>query len=60
MLAGICFGHQIVGRALGGTCEPNNGIWEVGPTNVKLSEIGKKLFGKGKEVLVCSLILQSV
>jgi len=57
MPTGICFGHQIVGLALGGTCVPNNGIWEVGPSNVKLSEVGKKVFGMGKEILVCSLAL---
>jgi hypothetical protein len=53
---GICFGHQIVGLALGSTCVPNNGIWEVGPSNVKLSEVGKKVFGMGKEILVCSML----
>ena len=57
MPTGICFGHQIVGLALGGTCVPNNGIWEVGPSNVKLSEVGKKVFGIRKEILVCSLAL---
>lgn len=50
-IVGICFGHQIVGLALGGSCVRNNGIWEVGPTNVNLSEIGQKVFGEGKEVL---------
>jgi anthranilate/para-aminobenzoate synthase component II len=57
MPTGICFGHQIVGLALGGTCVPNNGIWEVGPSNVNLSEVGKKVFGMRKEILVCSLAL---
>ncbi|TRM66505.1 class I glutamine amidotransferase-like protein [Schizophyllum amplum] len=42
---GICFGHQIVARALGGTCEPN-GQWEVGPTVVSLTDAGKAVFGK--------------
>lgn len=42
---GICFGHQIVARALGGECVPNGGNWEVGVTKIDLTETGKKLFG---------------
>lgn len=42
---GICFGHQIVARALGGSCVPNNGRWEVGPCEVKMTDLGKKIFG---------------
>lgn len=42
---GICFGHQIVGRALGGVCVRNDIGWEFGPTKVQLSGIGKSLFG---------------
>lgn len=49
--AGICFGHQIVGRALGGSCIPH-GTWELGPSNLNLSEIGKKIFGKVNGILV--------
>ncbi|RDB26710.1 putative glutamine amidotransferase-like protein C13C5.04 [Hypsizygus marmoreus] len=44
-LIGICFGHQIIGRALGAECVPNNGKWEVGPTTLDLTELGKELFG---------------
>ncbi|TBU23564.1 class I glutamine amidotransferase-like protein [Dichomitus squalens] len=44
-LIGICFGHQIIARALGGECVPNDGRWEVGPTPLQLTETGKKLFG---------------
>ncbi|KAH8103318.1 class I glutamine amidotransferase-like protein [Cristinia sonorae] len=45
-LIGICFGHQILARALGGECVPNGGLWEVGPTTVDLSDVGQQLFGK--------------
>lgn len=41
---GICFGHQIIARALGGQCVPNNGRWEVGTTEIELTEIGKEVF----------------
>ncbi|KAG6911004.1 hypothetical protein DXG01_005419 [Tephrocybe rancida] len=44
-IIGICFGHQIIARALGGSCVPNNGVWEVGPTPLDLTDLGKKLFG---------------
>lgn len=52
---GICFGHQIIARALGGTCVSNNGVWEIGPSSIKLSEVGKRVFGGAKETLVCPL-----
>ncbi|KAF5359720.1 hypothetical protein D9756_003063 [Leucocoprinus leucothites] len=41
---GICFGHQIVNRALGGGAEPS-GTWELGPTTVHLSDVGRSIFG---------------
>ncbi|CUA72569.1 Putative glutamine amidotransferase-like protein C13C5,04 [Schizosaccharomyces pombe 972h-] [Rhizoctonia solani] len=41
---GICFGHQIVARALGGRCVVNEKGWEVGVHDVRLSSIGKELF----------------
>ncbi|WP_292675134.1 type 1 glutamine amidotransferase [Mesorhizobium sp.] len=31
-LIGICFGHQLIARALGGTVERSSGGWMVGPT----------------------------
>ncbi|KAI0635143.1 class I glutamine amidotransferase-like protein [Trametes polyzona] len=45
---GICFGHQIVARALGGECVPNDGKWEIGVTEIGLTDVGKKLFGVDK------------
>ncbi|KAJ3558428.1 hypothetical protein NM688_g930 [Phlebia brevispora] len=44
-LIGICFGHQIISRALGKDCVPNGGTWEVGPTKLDLTETGKQVFG---------------
>jgi len=43
-IIGICFGHQIVARAFGGECVPN-GKWEVGPTPLDLTDLGKQVFG---------------
>ncbi|KAG5634950.1 hypothetical protein H0H81_000222 [Sphagnurus paluster] len=40
----ICFGHQIICKTLGSPCVPNKD-WEVGPTKVKLTDIGKRVFG---------------
>ncbi|KAF4609959.1 hypothetical protein D9613_010549 [Agrocybe pediades] len=44
LLPRICFGHQIIARALGGECVPNGGKWEVGPTTIQLTDLGKQLF----------------
>ncbi|PPQ70425.1 hypothetical protein CVT24_013175 [Panaeolus cyanescens] len=43
---GICFGHQIIARAMGGKVEYNGGTWEAGPTDMKLTEVGKRVFGE--------------
>ncbi|KAI0041907.1 class I glutamine amidotransferase-like protein [Auriscalpium vulgare] len=43
-IIGICFGHQIIARALGGECVPN-GKWEVGVTEVSLTPLGQRIFG---------------
>ncbi|KAF9481783.1 class I glutamine amidotransferase-like protein, partial [Pholiota conissans] len=48
-IVGICFGHQIVARALGGACVPNAGRWEIGPTRIELTDLGKKIFGADKD-----------
>ncbi|KAH7890404.1 class I glutamine amidotransferase-like protein [Phlebopus sp. FC_14] len=42
---GICFGHQIVARALGESCVKNRAGWEVAVTRVQLSPLGKAIFG---------------
>ncbi|KAJ6259926.1 hypothetical protein Dda_5570 [Drechslerella dactyloides] len=43
---GICFGHQIAGRALGCVVNRNEAGWEVAPTVLDLSEKGKEIFGQ--------------
>ncbi len=43
-LIGICFGHQIIARALGGVCERNPAGWEVGVTDIQLTNLGKEVF----------------
>ncbi|KAH9173859.1 class I glutamine amidotransferase-like protein [Lactarius sanguifluus] len=44
-IIGICFGHQIVARALGGKCVSNSGKWEVAITEVALTDLGQRIFG---------------
>jgi len=57
-VVGVCFGHQILGRALGVGVGQSEKGWEVAVTDVELSEEGKKLFGLGKMVsLDMSVIL---
>jgi hypothetical protein len=48
---GVCFGHQIVGRALKAKVGRNPDGWEAAVNDVQLSEKGKELFGVDK--LVC-------
>jgi anthranilate/para-aminobenzoate synthase component II len=49
---GVCFGHQIVGRAMGVKVGRNEDGWEVAVNDVALSESGKRLFGKDKLVML--------
>lgn len=37
-LVGICFGHQIIAQALGGTVEKFSGGWSVGPEGYQMGE----------------------
>ena len=44
-LVGVCFGHQIIGRALDVKVGRSNDGWEVAVVPVDLTEKGKQLFG---------------
>ena len=42
---GVCFGHQVLCRALGSTVEPTpEGRWELAHTKVHLTNVGQQLF----------------
>lgn len=43
---GVCFGHQIIGRALGAPLGRSTRGWETSVTDVKLSEEGVRIFGQ--------------
>jgi GMP synthase-like glutamine amidotransferase len=47
---GICFGHQIIGRALGATVARSDAGWEVSVCKVKATKKGEELFGKSELV----------
>ncbi|KAL8861691.1 MAG: hypothetical protein Q9178_001892 [Gyalolechia marmorata] len=50
-LIGVCFGHQIIGRAMGAKVGRNDSQgWEVSVTDVDLTSEGKEIF-EGKDVL---------
>lgn len=49
-LIGICFGHQIIGRALGVPVGRSDIGWEIAVCDINLTEKGKELFGKEKLV----------
>lgn len=50
-IVGVCFGHQIVGRALGVKVGRSDQGWEVAVCDMDLTEEGKEVFGLEK--LVC-------
>ncbi|KAK3688218.1 class I glutamine amidotransferase-like protein [Podospora appendiculata] len=43
---GVCFGHQIVGRAMGALVARADRGWEVSVTEIRTTEKGRELFGK--------------
>lgn len=50
-VVGVCFGHQIVARALGALVARSDAGWEVSVTQTRLTEKGREVFG-GRETLV--------
>jgi len=44
-LIGVCFGHQIIGRAMDVKVDRSDRGWEVSVSPVQLTEKGQELFG---------------
>lgn len=48
-IIGICYGHQIVARALGGKVELNEAGWELGCYDCQMTEEGREILGYGED-----------
>lgn len=53
-LIGVCFGHQIIGRALDQKVGRSDRGWEVSVTPMQLTEKGRELFGVQEVVSIPS------
>ena len=51
-MIGVCFGHQIIARAMGVTVGRNDDGWESAVNEVQLTAKGKELFQKEKIVSI--------
>lgn len=49
-LVGVCFGHQIIGRAVGAGVGRSDKGWEIAVTDSELTEKGKEIFQLDKMV----------
>ena len=54
-IIGVCFGHQILGRALGVKVGRSDDGWEISVLPVELSAKGKEIFQQDR--LVCHFSL---
>ena len=54
-IVGVCFGHQIVSRALGAKVGRSEAGWEVSVTAMDLTKRGQEIFGKTALVSSCFL-----
>jgi hypothetical protein len=50
-IIGVCFGHQIVGRAMGVKLGRNEKGWEASVTAIDLTKRGQEIFGQNSLVL---------
>jgi anthranilate/para-aminobenzoate synthase component II len=48
-VVGICFGHQVLARALGARVSRGEG-WEISSSQINLTDAGKELFGQDQLV----------
>lgn len=49
-VVGVCFGHQIIGRAMGAPVGKSDKGWEIAVTDVDLTDKGKAIFQLDKMV----------
>ncbi|KAK9702289.1 hypothetical protein K7432_011317 [Basidiobolus ranarum] len=59
-LVGVCFGHQLIARAMGGTVAKNKKGWEIGLTEVQLNTAGKKLLKTNRDSLKLQQVHQDI
>lgn len=45
-IIGVCYGHQIVGRAMGMQTGRSDGGWEIAVCQVQMTKKGQELFKK--------------
>lgn len=59
-IIGVCFGHQIVGRALGAKVDRSDKGWELSVTAVDLTKKGQEIFGRPALVSVLFSIVEMI
>lgn len=52
-IVGVCFGHQIVGRAMGARLGRSPEGWEVSVLPFELTDVGREVFGQNQLVSSC-------